>query len=142
VVEVTVAFQAVTCRFCITGFLVTLRTQKWLGSLGQPWRKNAAVDIHWWRSKIGLPILVAAARSIQMPFYKSRNATMSERLTGISNEDGFEAARKLVQSGRLGVGQKEADSWLQIEWNKRNGLKVGTPPLRTVNSSGSPIQGM
>jgi hypothetical protein len=77
-----------------------------------------------------------------MPFYKSRNATISERLTGISNEDGFEAARRLVQSGRWGVGQEEADSWLQIEWDTRNGLKVGTPPLRTVNSSVSPIQGL
>ena len=59
-----------------------------------------------------------------MPFYKSRNATISERLTGISNEDGFEAARKLVQSGRMGVTQKEADSWLRKELIKRNELKA------------------
>ncbi|MEO8119074.1 MAG: hypothetical protein ABI606_07105 [Rhodoferax sp.] len=59
-----------------------------------------------------------------MSFYKSKNATISERLTGISNEDGFEAARKLVQSGRLGVNQKEANSWLQKESIKRNWWKV------------------
>lgn len=62
-----------------------------------------------------------------MPFYKSKNATISERLTGIAKEEGFEAARKLVQSGRLGVSQKEADSWLHLfqkELNKRNWWKV------------------
>lgn len=59
-----------------------------------------------------------------MPFYKSRNATISERLTGISNEDGFEAAQRLVQSGQMGVAQKEADSWLRKELIKRNGLKA------------------
>ena len=59
-----------------------------------------------------------------MSFYKSKNATISERLTGISNEDGFEAARKLIQSGQLGVNQKEANSWLQKESIKRNWWKV------------------
>lgn len=69
-----------------------------------------------------------------MPFYKSKNATISERLTGISNEDGFEAARKLVQSGRAGVNQKEADSWLPKEWIKRNGLKVVTGIVGVLGS--------
>jgi hypothetical protein len=59
-----------------------------------------------------------------MPFYKSKTATISERLTGITKEEGFEAARKLVQHERLGVSQKEADSWLQKEWVKRNWWKV------------------
>lgn len=59
-----------------------------------------------------------------MPFYKSKNATISERLTGIAKEEGFEAARKLVQSGRLGLSQKEADSWLRKELIKRNWWKV------------------
>jgi hypothetical protein len=62
-----------------------------------------------------------------MPFYKSKNATISERLTGMAKEEGFEAARKLVQSGRLGVSQKEADSWLHLfqkELDKRNWWKV------------------
>jgi ubiquinone/menaquinone biosynthesis C-methylase UbiE len=59
-----------------------------------------------------------------MPFYKSKNATISERLTGMAKEEGFEAARKLVQSGRLGLSQKEADSWLQKELIKRNWWKV------------------
>jgi hypothetical protein len=59
-----------------------------------------------------------------MPFYKSRNATISERLTGIAKEEGFDAARKLVQSGRLGESQKEADLWLLLELVKRNWWKV------------------
>lgn len=59
-----------------------------------------------------------------MPFYKSRNATISERLTGISNKDGFDAARKLVKSKRMGVGQKEADSWSRMELVKLNVLTL------------------
>lgn len=59
-----------------------------------------------------------------MPFYKSRDATISERLTGISIKEGFEAARKLVLSGRLGINQKEASSWLRKKQIKRDGLKV------------------
>ena len=59
-----------------------------------------------------------------MPYYKSKNATISEYLTGISNQQGFEVARKLVQSGLLGVCQKEANSWLKREQFKRNWWKV------------------
>lgn len=56
--------------------------------------------------------------------YKSKNATISERLTGTSNKDGFESARKLVKSGWAGVNQKEADAWLRKEWIKQNWWKV------------------
>lgn len=59
-----------------------------------------------------------------MPFYKSKNATISERLTGTSKEKGFEVARNLVDSGLCGVTQKDADSWLQEERIKRNWWKV------------------
>lgn len=59
-----------------------------------------------------------------MPFYKSKNSTISERLTGILNQEGFEAARKLVKSGLLGICQKEANSWLEREQFKRNWWKV------------------
>lgn len=59
-----------------------------------------------------------------MPFYKSKNSTISERLTGILNQEGFEVARKLVKSGLLGVCQKEANSWLKREQFKRNWWKV------------------
>jgi hypothetical protein len=59
-----------------------------------------------------------------MPYYKSKNATISEYLTGISNQEGFEVARKLVLSGRLGLSQKEANLWLQKELLKRNWWKV------------------
>lgn len=69
-----------------------------------------------------------------MSFYKSRNATISERLTGISNENGFEAARKLVKNGQAGVNQKEANSWLRKKWIKRNGLKVVTGIVGVLGS--------
>ena len=69
-----------------------------------------------------------------MPFYKSKNATISEHLTGISNENGFEAARQRVQNGREGVNQKEADSWLRKVWIKRNGLKVVTGTVGVLGS--------
>lgn len=59
-----------------------------------------------------------------MSFYKSKNSTISERLTGISNQEGFEVARKFVKSGLLGVCQKEANSWLKREQFKLNWWKV------------------
>jgi pyrroline-5-carboxylate reductase len=68
-----------------------------------------------------------------MPFYKSKNATISERLTGISKVDGFAAAQKLVLSVLLGVSQKEANSWLQKEGVKRNWWKV-IPGIVAVTS--------
>lgn len=61
-----------------------------------------------------------------MSFYKSKNTTISERLTGISNENGFGAARKLVNSELWGPNQKkEVDSWCQDnEEIKRNWWEV------------------
>lgn len=76
--------------------------------------RSASMACRFWQTK-----------SISMQFYKSKSTTISERLTGISNSGGFEAARKIVQSGLLGVNeQKEADSWLRKEWIKRNWWKV------------------
>lgn len=68
-----------------------------------------------------------------MPFYKSKNATISERLTGISKVDGLEAAQKLVLSERMGVIQKEANSWGQKEWVKQNGWKLISGVVATIS---------
>ena len=70
-----------------------------------------------------------------MPFYKSKNATISERLTGVSNEEGFKVARKQVQSGRMGLGQKAGDSWFRTESIKRNLLPVVTGIVGVLGSS-------
>jgi hypothetical protein len=52
---------------------------------------------------------------------KSRSASISERLEQISNEQGFEAAQKLVNERRLGKSQQEADAWLQWKLVQRTG---------------------
>lgn len=49
---------------------------------------------------------------------KSRDASISERLNHIHNQNGLAAALSLVAEKRLGVAQKEADAWVakKLRW--------------------------
>lgn len=55
---------------------------------------------------------------------KSRDAAISDRLDQIKNQNGLNAALKLVAEKRLGAVQKEADAWAAKQLRGQNWPRI------------------